>query len=90
MGNRVYIRHIFISSGHNFVGHHGKPPGEYAAHEVNSIHCVAGKGLVGDRYFGFKEPFKGQATLFDWSVFQNLQSTFPSASFPLQPCAGTS
>ncbi len=37
---------------------------------------VAGQGIKGDRYFGHKENFKGQATFFDWSVFQKAKEQF--------------
>ena len=30
----VTIRHIFISPGHNFFGHHGQPAGEQGGHLV--------------------------------------------------------
>jgi len=56
--------HLFTSPGHNFVGHHGGPPGEHPIIEADQIECVAGRGVRGDRYFGFKEDYKGQVTLF--------------------------
>ena len=36
-----------VSPGHNFVGHHGKPPGEHPAQAVERIECVAGRGIPG-------------------------------------------
>jgi len=50
---------IFISTGHNFFGHHEKPAG-------------AGKGLFGDRFFGFKDNYKGQVTFFSNEVFTEV------------------
>ena len=32
--------------------------------EVPSIECVAGRGIRGDRYFDFKDDYKGQITFF--------------------------
>lgn len=69
------IRHIFISPGHIYVGHHGKPAGKHPIEEVESVECVAGQGLRGDRYFGHKENFKGQITLFEWEVYEQLRQT---------------
>jgi MOSC domain-containing protein YiiM len=69
----VRIRHIFISPGHNFVGHHGKPAGKHPIDEVETVECVAGQGLRGDRFFGHKEDFKGQITLFEWEVYEQLR-----------------
>lgn len=68
----VEICHLYISSGHNFVGHHGREPEEYPAIEVPSIECVAGRGIRGDRYFDFKDDYKGQITFFSLEVFDEL------------------
>jgi MOSC domain-containing protein YiiM len=40
--------------------------------EVAEVECVAGKGLMGDRYFDFKEDFKGQVTFFSEEVYERL------------------
>lgn len=69
------VRHIFISPGHNFFGHHGQNPGEYPILEVPEVECVAGQGLVGDRFFGFKENYKGQVTFLSDEVFQDVCRT---------------
>lgn len=66
------IAHIFISPEHNFFGHHGKPPGEVPVTEVDSVECIAGQGLRGDRFFGFKEDYKGQVTFFSEEVYERL------------------
>ena len=66
------IRHLFISAGHNYFGQHGKPPGEHPIIEVARIQCVAGQGIAGDRFFGFKSPYKGQITFFEEEVYQDL------------------
>src|SRR6266700_5435674 len=68
----VEICHLYISSGHNFVGHHGREPDEFPMIEVASIDCVAGRGLRGDRYFDFQENYKGQITFFSLEVFDEL------------------
>lgn len=61
---------IFISPGHNFFGHHEQPAGTYPAISVREVACVAGEGLRGDRFFGFKENYKGQVTFFSAEVFE--------------------
>jgi MOSC domain-containing protein YiiM len=68
----VEICHLYISSGHNFVGHHGREPDQYPAVEVPSIECVAGRGIRGDRYFDFKDDYKGQITFFSLDVLDEL------------------
>jgi MOSC domain-containing protein YiiM len=66
------ICHLYISQGHNFVGHHGREPDEHPALEVPMIECVAGRGIRGDRYFDFKDDYKGQITFFSSEVFDEL------------------
>jgi hypothetical protein len=68
----VEICHLYISPGHNFVGHHGREPDDYPAIEVPMIDCVAGRGIRGDRYFDFKDDYKGQITFFSLDVFDEL------------------
>ena len=70
------IRHIFISPGHNFVGHHGKPPSEHAALDVREARLLAGRGIEGDRYLDFKDDYKGQVTFFEWEVYERLIEKF--------------
>jgi MOSC domain-containing protein YiiM len=66
----VTIHRIFISPGHNFFGHHGRPPGEHAAVEVRTAKCCAGKGLEGDRFFGYRPDYNGQVTFFAWETYE--------------------
>jgi MOSC domain-containing protein YiiM len=40
--------------------------------EVPVIECVAGRGICGDRYFDFKDDYKGQITFFSLDVFDDL------------------
>ena len=68
----VEICHLYISPGHNFVGHHGQEPDDYPMIEVPTIECVAGRGIRGDRYFDFKDDYKGQITFFSLDVFDQL------------------
>jgi MOSC domain-containing protein YiiM len=68
----VEICHLYISSGHNFVGHHGRDPDAFPMIEVRSFECLAGRGIRGDRYFDFKDDYKGQITFFSLEVFDEL------------------
>ena len=68
------ICHLFISSGHNFVGHHGREPDTHPMIEISEIECVAGRGIRSDRYFDFKDDYKGQITFFSVEVFDELCS----------------
>lgn len=40
--------------------------------KVSEVECVAGSGLVGDRFFDFKQNYKGQATFFSSEVFEEI------------------
>jgi hypothetical protein len=72
----MQIRQIFISSGHNYVGHHGRAPDDFPLVEMRRIECVAGQGIRGDRYFDFRENYKGQITFFSMEIFRKLESAF--------------
>jgi MOSC domain-containing protein YiiM len=67
------VEQLFISQGHNFVGHHGGPPGENPILSVAEVECVAGRGLRGDRYFDREANHKGQITFFSLDVFDALR-----------------
>lgn len=68
----VAVRHIYVSPGHNFRGRHGRDPSAYETREVAESQCVAGKGIEGDRYFGYEDNYKGQITFFDWAIYRQL------------------
>ena len=82
----IQVRQLFISPGHNFFGHHDQPAGQNPIVEVDQVECVAGHGLRGDRFFDFKENYKGQITFFSQEVFEalrrelNLTEAKPSAT----------
>jgi MOSC domain-containing protein YiiM len=66
------VTRLYISPGHNFFGHHGREPSQHVTVEVRSIWCVAGKGIEGDRFFDYKEDYKGQVTFFEDEVYNDL------------------
>lgn len=76
------IEHIFISPEHNFVGHNGREPGIAPDVEVDEVECVKGRGLRGDRYFDFKEDYKGQVTFFSMEVYEDMCARFHVADLP--------
>jgi MOSC domain-containing protein YiiM len=72
----MLIRQIFISPGHNFFGHHGQAPEDYPLVEVPRIECVAGHGIRGDRFYDYRDDYKGQITFFASEVFETLARHF--------------
>ncbi len=70
------IRQLYISPKHVYVGHHGREPGSTPMQRVDSVQCVAGRGLEGDRYFDHREDFKGQVTFFSLAIYESLCGEF--------------
>jgi len=68
----MYVSHLFISPGHNYVGHHGRRAGDHQAVAVDQAECVAGRGIRGDRYFDHSPDNNGQITFFDMDVIEAL------------------
>jgi MOSC domain-containing protein YiiM len=71
--SEIRVRHLYVSPGHNFFGHHGGPAGTHAIVECNRLECVAGRGVVGDRFFDYKPEYGGQITFFAWEIFETLR-----------------
>ena len=67
------VEHLFISPGHNFFGHHDQPAGEHPIVPADQIECVAGRGIRCDRFFDYKENYKGQITFFAMEVLETLR-----------------
>jgi MOSC domain-containing protein YiiM len=78
----IIIHHCYISPGHNFFGHHGKPSGDDPMIAIAHMECIAGKGISGDRFFDYKPDYKGQITFFDYAVYEALRKRYPEVSFP--------
>ena len=72
----MIIEQIFTSPGHNYFGHYGHPPDQFPLEEQREIECVAGHGIRGDRFFDYKDDYKGQVTFFSRDIFDDLASHF--------------
>ncbi len=68
----LVIHQLYISTAHNFFGHHGQPAGMNPLIEVSAFECVAGRGVRGDRFFDYKENYKGQITFFAVETYNAL------------------
>ncbi len=69
----IEVYHLFISPEHNFFGRHGQTAAAHRAIAMEQVECVAGRGIRGDRFFDFKENYKGQITFFSLEVFDALR-----------------
>jgi len=72
----VAIRHLFISPGHNFFGRHGLGAEKHPTVEVDTVMCRAGRGVEGDRFFDYKEDYKGQITFFSWEIVEAARAKY--------------
>jgi len=68
----IRIAHLYTSGGHNFFGQHGKPAGKHPLIDQHEIHCVADRGIEGDRFFDYKDNYRGQITFFALEVFAEV------------------
>ncbi len=66
----VTIERIFVAPEHSFVGQRRGRPRRVPMRPLASVECAAGRGLRGDRYFDFKQDYKGQVTFFGAEVFR--------------------
>jgi len=73
----MVIEQIFISPGHNYFGHHERPPGGHPLVERERVQCLAGRGINGDRFLDYRENYRGQITFFSREVFNGLCAAFP-------------
>ncbi|MES2569891.1 MAG: MOSC domain-containing protein [Verrucomicrobiota bacterium] len=78
----IRIKHLYISPGHNFFGHHDTEPGGHAAIECAEIRCLASRGIEGDRFLDFKPGYKGQITFFASEVYNDLCEKLAVADQP--------
>jgi len=66
------IAALQLSTGHNYFGHHGRPPDEHPMTAATTVDCLAGRGLRGDRFLDYKPAYAGQITFFAEEIHQAL------------------
>lgn len=72
MPGGLSVNALYISPGHNYFGHHGRPAGDHPLRRVERVHCRAGRGLEGDRFLDHREDYRGQITFFSLEVYEEL------------------
>jgi MOSC domain-containing protein YiiM len=72
----IAIKHLYLSPGHNFFGRHGQSAGKHPIIERAELQCLAGRGIVGDRFFDFKASYRGQITFFAYEVYEAMCREF--------------
>ncbi|MGJ8644084.1 MAG: MOSC domain-containing protein [Luteolibacter sp.] len=76
MDAELKVEGIWISPGHDFRGRFGKGRENHGVVALDEVDCVAGSGLVGDRYFDYKEDFKGQISFFAAEMLEEMRGKF--------------
>jgi MOSC domain-containing protein YiiM len=72
----ITLEHIYISPGHNYFGKPKDGPGLHPTTDVEQVEVRAGRGLVGDRYYGVPAHYEAQVTFFAAEVFDALLAEF--------------
>lgn len=76
------LLHIYVSPGHDYWGKKGEGRMSHGIRDVSSAECVAGKGIVGDRYYGYRANFRGQVTFFEQAVVEGIRREFGLPKLP--------
>ncbi|MFD2257435.1 MOSC domain-containing protein [Luteolibacter algae] len=76
------LHHIYLSKGHDYWGRQGEGRLQQGIIECEEVECVAGMGLLGDRYFNYRPDFKGQVTFFDQEVVVAIRQKFKLPKLP--------
>ena len=72
----IVLEHIYISPGHNYFGKPKDGPGLHPTTDVEEVEVRAGRGLIGDRYYGVPAHYEAQVTFFAAEVFEALLAEF--------------
>lgn len=68
----ITLEHIFVSPGHNYFGKPKDGPGVHPTVDMAEAQVVAGRGLVGDRYYSVPAHYEAQITFIALEVFEAL------------------
>jgi hypothetical protein len=81
------IRHLYVSPGHNYFGRPKDGPGDHTTVDAARVDVRAGKGIVGDRYFGVAAHFEAQITFVAWRFFRRWWTSSAWRVSRLNSCA---
>lgn len=73
---QMEVLSLLISPGHDFYGRHEKGRLDHGIEDRDTVSLVAGKGIEGDRFFNYKENYKGQVTFFEAEVWERVMAEF--------------
>jgi MOSC domain-containing protein YiiM len=78
----IKVENIFISPEHGYIGQDPEDAKSQTMESVSHVDCVAGAGLKGDRFYDYKEDYKGQATFFSAEVLRQVMEHTGAVSCP--------
>ncbi|MBT3979937.1 MAG: molybdenum cofactor biosysynthesis protein [Bacteriovoracaceae bacterium] len=73
LSSMAHIHEIFISPSSNYWSHKVGTPGKAPTHTPQEIEAHAGAGLVGDRFYEFKENYQGQVSFMELEALEELK-----------------
>ena len=76
MNSAARLLHLYISTGHNFVGRHGLAALSHPMLSKERVECRAGRGVLGDRFLDRGEAARGHITFFAVEVHAGLMAAF--------------
>ena len=79
----VEVVHLLVSPGHAYFGRAKDGPAEVPATDAGLVELVAGKGIVGDRFFGKAAHMDAAVTLFAVEALESIAAELGAG--PLDP-----
>jgi MOSC domain-containing protein YiiM len=76
------VLHLFVSPGHNYFGRPKDGPGAHPTHDVDEAALVAGKGIVGDRFYGKAAHLDASVTLLAVEALEALAAELGLPTVP--------
>ena len=78
----IEILHLLVSPGHNYFGRPKDGPGAHPTYDLDEVRLVAGKGVVGDRFFGQAAHMDAAVTLFAVEALESVAAELRLKAVP--------
>ncbi len=82
----VEVLHLLVSPGHNYFGRPKDGPGDAPTYDRDEVTLVAGRGIVGDRFYGRAAHLDAAVTLLAVEALEAVAADLGAGPFdPLLP-----
>jgi MOSC domain-containing protein YiiM len=82
----VEVLHLLVSPGHNYFGRPKDGPGDSPTEDRDEVELVAGRGVVGDRFYGRAAHMDAAVTLLAVEALEAVAAELDAGPFdPLLP-----